>query len=596
MEKFLKALLIFLCVIGLLMCLPSQSFAKDKQTHKVTVTWLLDPHGDCPSSPPFTGTKVIGSTSFRAEQGEEIDMSNYMYNPAGASYWQQGIINYNGTPCLIEFTYGEGGKGINPQTGEPIDGLPFGFDPFGNLTMPGTDVDLYYIYMPYLNYQDPPTQDGLDKIVIYVNRPNSDINSAKQTYKAYEIFHVGKADSVEEDVTNDYTVGKEVMPEDSGFSYWISEDDPWFDVVSESPYFNVVEISGSNRYNIYLKEDYPRIEATAIEMAHYFEEHIPEGVQPKIVTADTPSYDNDPGYYLIVSEINSNLILGTTNIAITEKAEYPTIDKDVDDVDVEIGQTVTYTIEVKFPRGSKAESIITDIMSEGLTYVNGSIEADLEGYSFNFDSENNKWTIIYPKSVIKEAFKDSEGTITIAYQCLINEKAVIDDGINPNTVRLDFSNYSTKSTAEINVTNVTLLKYDSADENKVPLAGANFSLIDKDKNVIPLVEVIEEQEYRIAMTDELNTVDSFTTGNSEILITGLAEDETYYFKENEPPAGYNALESNTLIDSQKIEISNSSGTVLPSTGGIGTFIFYLTGLLLLSMTVAALLFKKIVKE
>lgn len=56
---------------------------------------------------------------------------------------------------MIEFTYGAGGKGINPNTGEPIDGLPFDFDPFGTLTMPGTDVDLYYIYAPYYEYQPP---------------------------------------------------------------------------------------------------------------------------------------------------------------------------------------------------------------------------------------------------------------------------------------------------------------------------------------------------------------------------------------------------------------------------------------------------------
>ena len=596
MKTFFKILPISICVIILFICMPLWTMAGEKQTHKVTVIWLLDPHGDCSTSPPFTGTKVIGSTFFEAEEGDEVDMSNFLYHPAGASYWQQGFINYNGTPCMIEFTYGAGGKGINPNTGKPIDGLAFDFDPFGNLTMPGTDVDLYYVYTPYTNYQEPTTQDGLDKIVIYVNRPNSDINSAKQTYKAYEIFHVEKADTVTEDVTNDYTVGKEVMPEDSGFSYWISENDPWFSVVSESPYFNVVETSDPNHYNIYLKNEYPRTEATAIEMARYFESNIPEGVQPKIVTADTPSYDNDPGYYLIISEISSNLILGTTNIAITEKAEYPTIVKDVDDDEVEVGQTVTYTIDVKFPRGSKAESIITDTMSEGLTYISGSIEASLDGYSFDFDSENNKWTITYPKSAIKEAFKDSKGTIAITYQCLINEKAVIDDGINPNTVRLDFSNYSTKSSVEVSVTNVTLLKYDSTNENKTPLSGANFSLIDENESVISLVEITEGQEYRIAMPEETNTVDSFTTGNSEILIAGLAGDQTYYFKENAAPAGYNALESNVLIDSQRIEISNSSGAVLPSTGGVGTFIFYIVGILLLLIALATILFRKIVVE
>jgi len=67
----------------------------------VTVTWLLDPNQDCPTYPPFEGTSVIGSTSFNAIAGNEVDISNFTYNPAGASYWQEGFINYNGTPCMI---------------------------------------------------------------------------------------------------------------------------------------------------------------------------------------------------------------------------------------------------------------------------------------------------------------------------------------------------------------------------------------------------------------------------------------------------------------------------------------------------------------
>ena len=36
--------------------------------------------------------------------------------------------------------------------------------------MPGTDVDLYYIYAPYYEYTEPEQDNSLDKIVIYVKR------------------------------------------------------------------------------------------------------------------------------------------------------------------------------------------------------------------------------------------------------------------------------------------------------------------------------------------------------------------------------------------------------------------------------------------
>ena len=248
-------------------------------------------------------------------------------------------------------------------------------------------------------------ESGLDKIVIYVNRPNGDKNPVKQEYRAYEIFHVGKGPDVLEDVTNDYTVGQ-VMPQDAGFSYWISPNDPWFGVVSNAPYFDVYETTDPNYYNVSLN---------SIEIAHYLEDNIPEGVVPKIVTADTPSYDNDPGYYLIISDLNSNLILGTTNIAITEKAEYPTISKEVDDFNVEIGQIVTFTISSYFPRGSKAETIITDTMTDGLTYIDGSFAINVGDYDFELSDVSNGWVCTIPSNEIKNLFKDNAGTVEITY-------------------------------------------------------------------------------------------------------------------------------------------------------------------------------------
>ena len=516
-----------------------------------------------------------------------------MYNPPGGSYWQQGFINYNGQPCYLSFTYGDGGNGINPYTGEPIDGLPFEFDPFSTLTIPGTDVNLYYIYTPYYEYITPEESD-LDKIVIYVNRPTGDINPVRQEYKAYEIFQVGKSDSVIEDVTNDYTVGQ-VMPEDIGFNYWIASDNPWFDVINNSPYFILEQTTDLNYYNVYLNPNYPGTEETAIEIAHYLEDNIPEGVTPKIVTADTPSYDNDPGYYLIVSDLNSNLILGTTNIAITEKAEYPTITKEVDDANVEIGQIVTFNISSYFPRGSKAETIITDTMTEGLTYIDNSFTITVDNYQLDILVDENGWKCTIPSDVIKTLFKDNEGTIDISYQALVNEKAIIGlSATNKNTARLDFSNFSTQSSVSVFLKNITLLKYRMGDDSQAPLPGARFELHDAEDNIIPLVAVEEGKIYRLATLNDASTINNFTTGTSEIVINGLASDETYYLKEIEAPPGYNLLANEVLVESDYISIGNNSGGVLPSTGGIGTTIFYIVGLVILLFVIvdAAIILSK----
>ncbi len=582
--------------------------------HIVTINWILDTEGTS-TEPPFEGTTLIGSYSFEATAGEMINMYPYLYDRvAGASPWQTGFINYNGIPCMISFTYGEGGKGINPYTGEPIDGYPFSFDPFSDLEMPDTDVDIWYIYVPYYEMPDIP-ENSLDKIVIYVNRPTGDINPIKQEYQAYEILHVGKAPNVQEDVTNDLTVGQNIMPDDIGFSYWISTADVWFNVIaSMTDYFVLTETSTEGYYIVSLNPNMPSNEDTAKEIAHYLEEHIPENVVPKIVTADTPSYDNDPGYYLIISDINSNLILGTTNIAITEKAEYPKIVKTIAEQDVNsgIGEEVIFTVSTSFPQGSKTTAYFSDVMTNGLTFVEGSLTINVENYEFTYGQSLdgnavNGFVITVPGEQIKELAAGEEGgVVTFSYRALVNSNALIGlNSPNRNSVRLDYSHFSQSATADTFVTGLTLLKYDLADSTKTPLPNAQFQLLDANKEPINLIVVRAGQEYRVAESnDEVGVVNGFITADSQIIIKGLDADLVYYLHEVIAPPGYNlvandvqlnGLDGTSLLNdfSTIVEVSNSSGTLLPSTGGIGTTIFYVLGGILIIIACLILFIEKI---
>ena len=85
---------------------------------------------------------------------------------------------------------------------------------------------------------------------------------------------------------------------------------------------------------------------------------------------------------------------------------------------------------------------------------------------------------------------------------------------------------------------------------------------------------------------------------------------TYWLKETEAPKGYNKLaapikiviEQNTdgtkTIKNakgeaiEKVEVENKSGSLLPSTGGIGTTIFYIAGALLVLAAGVVLIAKK----
>ncbi|MBQ5812946.1 MAG: LPXTG cell wall anchor domain-containing protein, partial [Clostridia bacterium] len=83
--------------------------------------------------------------------------------------------------------------------------------------------------------------------------------------------------------------------------------------------------------------------------------------------------------------------------------------------------------------------------------------------------------------------------------------------------------------------------------------------------------------YRVADATETEYVDIEA---GEVMIKGLDTD-TYYLEEIEAPAGYNMLTARVAVtpDVEAVEavVVNSIGTELPSTGGIGTTIFYALG-------------------
>ena len=118
-------------------------------------------------------------------------------------------------------------------------------------------------------------------------------------------------------------------------------------------------------------------------------------------------------------------------------------------------------------------------------------------------------------------------------------------------------------------------------------------------------------EYLIADSTTTTGVDLVTPSDGLININGL-DAGTYYLKEIKAPDGYNTLtEPVTLtIAAEHTETSikvglgtvdsgtmtkiviNNSGVVLPSTGGMGTTIFYVVGGLLMVGAAVLLVTKK----
>ena len=272
-----------------------------------------------------------------------------------------------------------------------------------------------------------------------------------------------------------------------------------------------------------------------------------------------------------------------------------------------IGDTVNYKVTGSFNRYQGEELVtkitFTDTMSTGLTpnkdvviKINGEV---VDSVTPTYTNNNRTWTV-----EITTATVNNDGTITfnydtpstyeITYSAVINENAKIADPEN-NTFTLKYNNEAGKSdTTEVVSYQIKLIKHDGSDK---PLAGAKFRLYDAktDGNEIPVVLVANNSAnygtkdstvdsiYRHAKTGETG-VEMVTGKTGIIVVQGLANG-TYYFEETEAPEGFNKLTERTNATTinggnGEIEVVNQSGTELPSTGGIGTTIFYVVGALL----------------
>ena len=267
-----------------------------------------------------------------------------------------------------------------------------------------------------------------------------------------------------------------------------------------------------------------------------------------------------------------------------------------------IGDTVKYKVTGSFNRYQGEELVtkitFTDTMSEGLTpnkdvviKINGTEVSVTPTYSNN----DRTWTAEITTATVAEdgtiTFNyDTPSTYEITYSAVINENAKIANPEN-NTFTLKYNDKGDQSdTTEVVTYKIDLEK---VDPSGTKLAGAKFKLYDAatEGNEIPVVLVsgtgdktsTVDNVYRHAKANETG-VEMVTGTTGKIIVQGLANG-SYYFEETEAPEGFNKLtartEATTISDANAtITVTNQSGTELPSTGGIGTTIFYIVGAIL----------------
>ena len=353
-------------------------------------------------------------------------------------------------------------------------------------------------------------------------------------------------------------------------------------------------------------------------------------------TSTTVSFTNlDLGYYLVDTTLGTLCALDTTNpnVVMEEKNEVPenkkTVEEDSTGIygeenDADIGQTVNFKSTITAQAGAE-NYVFHDTMSAGLTYT-GVTGVTLNGTTV--DASN--YTVVTQNLTdgctfevrFTQAFCDTlenNDKIVISYAAKLNENAKVGIEGNPNSSKLS---YGDSSTTDKNVTpssetktytwDMEVLKYANGDETKV-LKDAQFVLLNSSKDKVATVvngkfaswvDVPEAAEDG-TITWPTNTV--LTTGeDGKIVIKGLDAD-TYYLREVKAPDGYNKLATDVSVEIVGVtegedgqltyttvvaKVNNQSGTELPSTGGIGTTIFYVIGAALVIGAIVILVAKK----
>ena len=355
------------------------------------------------------------------------------------------------------------------------------------------------------------------------------------------------------------------------------------------------------------------------------------------------------GYYLVDSPTGTICSVDTTNneVDIEEKNVAPTVKKEVQEdskIDTtdeygksntaDIGQTVNFKTTITVRAGAQ-NYVLHDKMSEGLTFLKSTVKVQRQVGSAtptNVDSGYTVKTDILGESIpndctfhieFDQTFCDrlqANEKIIITYSATLNENAKVGTSENTNETWLMYGeNSSIKSNEDSTKTftyKIPVFKYTKKDGTNKGLSGAIFTLSKNSNggNPIELVKITAtEDTYRVAKETEeagITKITQVTTPeNGKFTIQGLDAD-TYYLTETKQPDGYNKLSKAVKIEIDKdgnikvddgtsstslVEVENKSGSLLPSTGGRGTTLFYILGAILVVGSGVVLITKKRMK-
>ena len=360
------------------------------------------------------------------------------------------------------------------------------------------------------------------------------------------------------------------------------------------------------------------------------------------------------GYYVVTTSQGDQVIsVDSTmpNVTIVDKNSSTPKDlsKTASSDNVSIGDTVTYTVSFKtsnyYGAGENAKEIVSytieDTLPEFLTGVNvTSIIVDNDGDNTTTGDQanvtaqfaNRKIVIDWYDETNNQFLYDNGATVTITYTAVVTDTAAIDGNGNTNKVTVTWTTKNGEPPVpgkleqeETIFTYAIALKKVNNEGKALPGAVFQFPFYVKstaDANGAYIYAGTTEGE---GLTNQITTPDG-----GVIVVKGV-KTGSYEITEVKAPDGYNKLTAPVTVEAVKtnststhttvyldkdgnvVDVSakvtevkvdidtiaatalvvvNKAGTELPSTGGMGTTIFYVLGAVLVLGAVVLLVTKK----
>lgn len=351
------------------------------------------------------------------------------------------------------------------------------------------------------------------------------------------------------------------------------------------------------------------------------------------------------GYYVVTTTQGTAISVDSTTPKATvydKNSTTPSAKKEVDDAEVAIGDTVTYTLTFNtsnyLGEGESAKQVVKYVISDTLPEFLSDVKVTsitIGDEEYKVDNDVPQFVdnaIIIPWVSEGNSLYNNGADIVITYTAKVTSSVTVDGEGNKNDVTLtpytDEDTPWSETWSEKVVIKTAAAAVKKVDETGAALAGATFKIVGLTVNG-------SNGSYTVVSYDASATDGTVMEcdDNGNLVIVGLDPDVTYSLTEVKAPDGYNLLtaaqevkpvltnsavtvttntvyydEDGNVTDTETetytttvsssndgittITVTNEKGTELPSTGGIGTTLFYIIGGILVVAAAVVLVTKK----